>query len=615
MDELKYYSSNFSFKSILSSFSYWPRLFKLLWEINKFYFFLIIGCSLLQGLIPAFVIIATQEFINSIVSSQNSGAFSDVFFSFGLLAGATILNELVSVLRGYVERLYESLIGYRLNETIMSKSNDLPLESFENADVQDKLKRAQSEASYRPYQIFSQILSLISQAVTLFSVAAILIIWKWWVACLLIVFPLVSFISFLKLGQEEFDIHFRRAPKTRESWYLSFLLTKDNSFKEVKLFKLGSYLIDQYKRIFSGFFEEDKEIAKKRSFMSIRFQFLNELVSAIIIFMIAFAAFNQEIMIGNLVGMIQAVTMTQGNSQGVVQGVLSLCQNSLYMKQLFAFLDLEVVKEEDDSNAEELGEIQSLEFRNVSFVYPNTSNLALKDVNFSLKKGETVAVVGKNGSGKSTMVKVLTQLYSSYEGEVLINNQDVSNYSKSAIRQRIGAVFQDFVHYEMSARNNIGFGNLQKIKDDESILNAAERSGVLPLINKLNKGIDSQLGRWFEDGQQLSGGQWQRIAIARAFMREADVYILDEPSSFLDPEAEADIFSRFQDLVKDKIGLFISHRFSSVKFADKIIVFDNGEIIEMGSHEELISLNGLYKDLYDTQVNALVRDEVQLQGV
>lgn len=615
MDELKYYSSNLNIKSVLSSFSYWPRLFKLLWEIKKIYFILIIGCSLLQGLVPAFIIIATQGLINSIVISKDSGNFSDIFNSFALLAGVTILNELVSVLRGYVERLYESLIGYKLNETIMKKSNELPLESFEDADVQDQLKRAQSEASYRPYHIFSQILALISQTVTLFSVAAILIIWKWWVACLLIIFPLISFVSFLKLGKEEFDIHFRRASKTRESWYLSFLLTKDNSFKEVKLFKLGPYLIEQYKRIFSGFFNEDKEIAKKRSFMSIRFQFLNEIISASIIFMIAFSAFNQEIMIGNLVGMIQAVTMTQGNSQGVVQSVLSLCQNSLYMKQLFAFLDLEVSKEEETrSDAEELEEIKNIEFRNVSFTYPNTSNLAIKQINFSLKKGETVAVVGKNGSGKSTMVKILTQLYSSFEGEILINNQDVRSYKKSDVRQRMGAVFQDFVQYEMSVRNNIGFGNLQKIMDDESVIKAAERSGVLPLVNKLNNGLESQLGKWFEDGHQLSGGQWQRIAIARAFMREADVYILDEPSSFLDPEAEADIFLRFQDLVKDKIGLFISHRFSSVKFADKIIVFDKGQIIEMGSHEELISLNGLYKDLYDTQVNALVREEVQLQG-
>lgn len=613
MDELKYYSSSFSFKSILSSFSYWPRLFKLLWKIKRVYFVLIVGCSLLQGLVPAFVIIATQEFINSIISSQSSGAISGIFFNFALLVGTTVLNELLNVLKGYVEKLYESLIGYRLNETIMSKSNDLPLESFEDADVQDKLKRAQGEASYRPYQIFSEILNLISQAVTLFSVATILIIWKWWVAGLLIIFPLVSFISFLKLGQEEFEIHFKRASKTRESWYLSFLLTKDNSFKEVKLFKLGSYLIEQYKRIFSGFFEEDKKIAKKRSFMSIRFQFLNEINAAIIIFMIAMAAFKQEIMIGNLVGMIQAVTMTQGNSQGIVQGILSVCQNSLYMKQLFAFLDLEVKKDEENGvNAKELGEIESLEFRNVSFVYPNTTNLALKNISFSLKKGETVAVVGRNGSGKSTMVKILTQLYDSYEGVLLINNQDAKNYRKSDIYQKMGAVFQDFVHYEMSARKNIGFGNIKHIEDDESILHAAKKSGVLPLINNLNKGIDSQLGRWFEEGQQLSGGQWQRIAIARAFMREADVYILDEPSSFLDPESEADIFSRFQSLVEDKIGLFISHRYSSVKFADKIMVFDNGQIIEMGSHEELINLNGLYKDLYDTQVNALVREKVHL---
>lgn len=273
------------------------------------------------------------------------------------------------------------------------------------------------------------------------------------------------------------------------------------------------------------------------------------------------ATFVGQILVGNLVSLIQAITLTQSTSQSIVQGILSLCQNNLYIKQLFDFLDMPEEAETQTIN-QSLSAIQSIEFRNVSFRYPNTEVNAISNVSFTLSQGEKLAIVGRNGSGKSTIVKLLTHLYSEFEGEILINGHSIHEMDKDSFREKIGVVFQDFVHYEMAVRDNIGFGNVSSREMDEDIWTAIDKAGITDLVVSLPDKIDTLLGKWFEDGQQLSGGQWQRIAIARAFMRNADVYVLDEPSSFLDPHAEKEVFQKFDQLVNEKLGVFISHRLS-----------------------------------------------------
>ncbi|WP_106766271.1 ABC transporter ATP-binding protein [Paenibacillus faecalis] len=601
---------HFKIINIIRSFKLLPRVFKILWETHKVYFLIILILNVIKGLIPAALLLATQNLINSVVIAQDSGNFESIIHAFIWMVGITLFNELLGYTDNYFHHLFETMLSNEVNIKIMAKSVKLSLSTFEEAEVQDQLTRAQNEANIRPYQIFTTILSLISGTVTLFSTAAILLVWRWWVAVLLILLPVSSFVSFLKLGQREFDVHFKRAPKMRESWYLSFLLTKDVSFKEIKLYNLGNYLLGHYKAIYRQFFAEDKKLAFRRFSLSSAFQLFHLSVISSVIFLVLWSAYTGEIMIGSLVAMIQAVSSTQSSSQGVLQHLLSLCQHNLYMQQLFSFLDLKV--EETGAQKPEIAnndKLNRLELKGVSFKYPKNSKYAVHEVNLELNKGETLALVGKNGSGKSTLVKLLTQLYQDYEGEILINGHSVRDMDHSQLLQKIGVVFQDFVHYEMPMRHNIAFGEVRQVDNDQQIMEAARKVGILPLINRLPQGLDTQMGKWFEEGHQLSGGQWQRVAIARAYIRNADLYILDEPSAFLDPEAEYEVFQMFRQLVEDRMGIFISHRFSSVRYADKIAVMDEGKIVEYGNHYELMALRGLYHELYTMQASAYLDNE------
>lgn len=612
-----------SVANVLRSFRYWPRIFALLRKTQPKYLTYILIANGLNGLAPVVTLIIMQELINDVVKGMEVG-FHIVVRDFIYLAAVALFNQLISIFQSYYEKLFETLLSNRINVLIMEKSISLTLSDFENAKIQDQLKRAQSEAGYRPFQVFKQILSIISGVITFFSSSAVLLVWKWWAALLILVIPFSSFISFLRQGQREFLVDWNRAPKWRESWYLSFLLTRDSTFKEIKLYQLGPYLLSKYRSIFKEFFEQDKKLVKRRTLISLLFQLLNQAVTSGMILMVLWSAFIREILLGNLVGTIQAINLAQTMSQNLVHNLLSLCQNNLYIEQLFAYLDLvpnyqfkcdEKDNDEHAVNKLKKGErtvslstLESVEFRNVSFQYPGTQCSALTNINLTLKRGETLAIVGRNGSGKTTLVKLLTQLYQNFNGDILINGVSIKSYDRETLRNHIGIVFQDFVQYEMPMRQNIGFGDISHIEHDEELMKAATRSGIEELINdQLPQKLDTQLGRWFEEGYQLSGGQWQRVAIARAFMRDADLYILDEPSSFLDPEAENEVFQKFRDLVKNRIGLFISHRFSSVRFADRILVIDQGRVVEQGNHKDLISLNGVYAKLYNLQVSAYVK--------
>lgn len=607
-----------SVRNIFRAFQYWPRIFQLLWETKKTYFIAIITLSVLNGLMPVSILLALQSLINSIVTSHTYG-FQGIIWPFLFFASVSFLNEIIQIVKGYFDNLLRMLLSNHISVLIMEKSINLSLSDFENAKIQDQLNRAQSEAGYRPYQIFQQILLIIRGVITLVSSAAVLIIWKWWIVCIIMGIPLLSFIFFLRVSQQEFFIHWKRSPKNRLLWYFSFLLTRDISFKEIKLFQLGNHFLNEYSELFNEFYIEDKKINTIRTKLSFFFQIINQLVIGFTVLFVIRVAYLGQILVGNVFGLIQAISLTQSSVQNVVGNMLGLCQNNLYIEQLFGFLDLTASEPEsteglhkenrfldNDIAKKTLSKIHTIRFENVSFKYPGTDEYVVKNLNLELKKGSTYAVVGKNGSGKSTLVKLLIQLYRSFEGDIYFNGVSVEKIPVDLIRQKIGAIFQDFVQYEMPVRQNIGYGQIELIDHDDKIVKAAVHAGINDLIKKLPNSIETQLGKWFEGGHQLSGGQWQRIAIARSFMKDADIYIMDEPSSFLDAQSEEDIFQKFNDLVKDRIGIFISHRLSSVRYADEIIVMEDGIIVEQGCHDRLMKLNQHYAKLYRLQQSGYV---------
>ncbi|MED1956804.1 ABC transporter ATP-binding protein [Brevibacillus formosus] len=568
--------------------------------------------NILQGLFPVGMLYVTQELVNA-VSSGISQDGDTVVISFLFFISFILVKQLVTLIQNYVEGLFQSLLSNRLREMVLDKANAMGLADFENAEVQDQLKRAQQETSYRPYQIFELVLSIVSGVISLVSTSLFLIFWKWWVVFILVLFPLISFYSYLRLSQQEFYIRWSRAERERRGWYISHLLTHDRAFKEVQIYKLGSYLITQFRDMITQFFYEDKKIATIRLKTSLVFESLTIAMIGFMSFIAIKAAFLKEILLGNLVSYIQGITLTQTTSQSLMHSLIGLSQHNMFVEQLFLFL------ERNSSDPVKLQKVaittpqendpfvlESIEFVNVSFTYPETARPVLQNLSFKIRKGESLAIVGENGSGKTTLVKLLTLLYKDYEGQILINGTDLNAFDMEQIRAKIGVVFQDFMQYEMSIRNNVGFGDLSLLHQDDKLYHALEKSGMRSLAEGFEQGLDTQLGKWFTEGLQLSGGQWQRIAIARAFLRNADLYILDEPSASLDPMAEKEVFDSFNLLTKERMGIFISHRYSSAQYADQIMVLDQGRIVEFGTHTELIRLQQKYASLYNLQASPFV---------
>lgn len=599
-----------SLRNIVFAFSYWPRIFKILWNANPLHFLLILIFNITSGLIPALLLLASQNIVNTIVKMQETDSFFPIANAVAIFVGITLLNEIIAIFNTHSKSIYQTYISNFVNVEIFNKVGNMSLANFENAYIQDQLQRSQQEANYRPYEIFEQILGILTGFVTLFSSAAILITWNWIIALSLGLIPVLFFFAYLHLGKKEFLIHYSRIPRHRKAWYLTFLLTRDSSFKEAKLYQLHAHFLSEYQSIINGFLKEDKSLANKRTGISLFSQLISNILISAIIMYIAYSAFTGEINIGNFVAYISAVTLTFTNSQNIVFNIVDICKNNLYVEQLFNFLDYprainmkEAVNHSESNKKISSGQkIRSIEFRNVSFKYPGTDFYVLRDISFKLEQGETLAIVGKNGSGKSTLVKLITLLYSDYEGDILINGGNIKSFTENQLYKEIGMVFQDFVHYEMSLRNNVGFGDIKNIENDFEINRALENAGLASLTCQLPHYLDTQLGKYFQDGYQLSGGQWQRIAISRAFMRDASLYILDEPSAALDPEAEKDIFKRFNNLVNDRIGIFISHRYTTIRYAHKILVLDGGKIVEMGTHKELMEKDEIYAELYNMQI-------------
>ncbi|WP_176718099.1 ABC transporter ATP-binding protein [Paenibacillus kribbensis] len=580
--------------------------------MNKPYMVSSIFLHIIQGLMPVLTLIIMQNLLNSIVSFSAQG-ISIIMVQFGLFIAIHILKSVVTMSQTYVEGTLEAVLSKSLNIMIGEKSSSLGLADYENSEINDQLKRASQEAAYRPYQLYTQMAKILSSLVTMLSSSTLIFLWKWWVVIILFMVSLVSVYSIFKLNKEQFKIYMNRTPLYRESWYMTYLLTNDRAVKEVKIFNLSSYLLKRYGDLLQRFFVEDRQILGKRVKVTFLYSLLELAVLLGVVWLAIRETLEKKILIGSLYGYIQAIMLTQSQMQTLIQGIVQFSQNNLYMEQLFLFLQLptsdpvrqqkEMVLPTDREKKEDLC-IEQISIDGVSFTYSGQTVPSIQNIHLTMTKGQTIAIVGRNGSGKSTLMKILMQLYSDYSGVIKINGRPVQEYDLQQVQDKIGVVFQDFMHYEMSARHNIGFGSLGRMEQDEELIHAAQYAAIDQIITKLPQGLDTQLGKWFEGGYQLSGGQWQRMAIARAFLRKADVYILDEPSSFLDPVAERDLLVLFLELMRDSIGIFITHRISSARLAQKIVVMDNGVIVEQGTHKELMLLDGLYAEMYSIQASS-----------
>ncbi|UTY65748.1 ABC transporter ATP-binding protein [Bacillus velezensis] len=605
-------------KELLFIMKQMPKTFKLIFTLERALFIKLIVFSIITGILPIVSLYISQELINSLVTIQKD--VSIVISIFLTYLGVSFFSELISQISEYYNGKFQLNIGYKLNYKVMKKSSNLALKDFENPEIYDKLERVTKEISYKPYQIIQAIITMTTSCVTLLSSIAFLMSWNPKVSLLLLVIPVISLFYFLKIGQQEFFIHWKRAGQERKSWYISYILTHDFSFKELKLYNLKDYLLNKYWDIKKTFIGQDTKILRKKTYLNLIYEIAVQLVGAVIIFIAIMSAFAGKIMVGNVMSYIRSVSLVQNHSQSIMTSIYSIYNSNLYMNQLYEFLELK--EEKSEGHKKQIVEpIDSVVFQNVSFIYPNQGEQTLKHINVSLHKGERVAIVGPNGSGKSTFIKLLTGLYEVQQGDILINGINIKELDMDSYMNQIAALFQDFMKYEMTLKENIGFGQIDQLHQTNKMHEVLDIVKVDFLKSHSSYQFDTQLGLWFDEGRQLSGGQWQKIALARAYFREASMYILDEPSAALDPIAEKEIFDTFFSLSKDKIGIFISHRLVAAKLADRIIVMDNGEIVGIGKHEELLKTCPLYKKMDESEnyMNPLEEErskwtEVQYQG-
>ncbi|MET9266712.1 ABC transporter ATP-binding protein [Amycolatopsis sp. NPDC004079] len=593
--------------------AHWGRIALLLWRLSPVrVVFLVLSMVAISG-VPAIQLQLTAAAVQAVADAFGAGAsaasFEPVVLIGVLILVLSIAGHLFGVWHQYLDSVLRLLLTTAIGEQVMRKGTRMDLQDYENADSYDKLQRAYQESGgSRVHQLFTDTLEFARELITIVSVAAVLVSWNPWLAVLILLSPLPSAAAQMLYGKKMYEIEYRRAADRRKLIYYQFLTTTDHSFKEVRLFGLGPFFIERYRALVRDFLSVDCGITRKQSLLLGGLGSISVVASAgaIVFAMLSTVSSGR---IGELAGYLQAIGIVQASAHTMLLGVAMLYQNALFVGNLFTLFDMPERKISSGNTSFPASLCRGIEFRDVSFAYPGTDIQVLDRVSFTLSAGECTALVGHNGAGKTTVVKLLTRLYEPTSGQILVDGKPIEDYDLDGLRRSMGVIFQDYIKYEMSVRHNIGFGSVEHLDDDDRIRAAARAGGATDVVDRLNGGYEAVLGRHFEDGAQLSGGQWQKIALARAFMRAAPVVVLDEPTASIDAEAEAEVFQRLREIAGGTTSLLIAHRFSTVRIADKIIVIDGGKLVEQGTHTELLAADGHYAYLFNLQAAGYLADD------
>jgi ATP-binding cassette subfamily B protein len=582
------------------------RVMGLVWATSPQLTGSLAGATLIQSVTPAAQVWLAGRLIDEVVAGVQAGGDEVHVQAIVMLAVIQLVlllgSSLMQTLGNISQQLLQERLSIHVQLEIMRHAATLDLADFENAAYYDQLQQAQRESARRPVEMVSGVFGLGRSIVTFATMVVLLLGLSPWVAAAALIAPIPAFISGSRYGWWGFQMMRRQSPVRRLMSYLTTLMTTDEYAKEVKLFTAGDYFIDRYDQTATGYYEETRQLLVRRYLAGFGWGSLTTLASSGTFLYVALLAVRGQVTLGALTVFTQAAAQVQGAFQGILGGVQGIYENGLYLSTLYELLERQPRIQAPEHPAPIRHPFQEgIEFRNVSYRYPGRNEPALDNVSFTIDPGQTVALVGRNGAGKSTIVKLLGRLYDPDEGQILIDGRDIREYDPVELRHEFGVMFQDYAAYQLSAGENIGVGNVDRAFDDAAIANAAERAGADDVIGKLPEGFETTLGKQFEGGHQLSGGEWQKIALARGFMRDAQVLILDEPTAALDAQAEHDLFARIKTLTRGKMALYISHRFSTVRMADRILFLEHGRLVEQGTHDELMLLGGRYADLFDLQ--------------
>lgn len=554
-------------------------------------------------MIPVSILYVGKLIIDHVIALSN-GTSADTVFLWELVAiefALAFLSEALARFTTLTDSLLGDLFANHTSVLIMQHAAKLDLDQFEDSAFYDKLERARQQTVGRTV-LLSQVLSQVQDIITIGFLAAGLVAFNPWLIVVLFVAVLPSFMGESYFNDRTYSLNRRQTPERRELDYLRYIGASDESAKEVKLFNLSDFIVERFKFLSDKFFRDNKKISLNRSLWGTAFSLLGTVGYYGAYVYIILKTIDGELTIGDLTFLAGSFRQLRTLLEGILSRFTSVAQGAVYLNDFFDFFEIKPgIVPNKNSRPFPRPVKEGFRFENVGFKYANSEKWAIRNLNLTLPAGEKLALVGENGAGKSTLVKLITRLYDPSEGRILLDGYDLKDYDLLELRKEIGVIFQDYIRYQMTVSQNIAVGNISQKENHSKIVESAIQSLADPVVQKLPGRYDQPLGKRFNQGVELSGGEWQKIALARAYMKEAQVLILDEPTSALDARAEFEVFQRFAELTKSKTAILISHRFSTVRMADRILVLDKGKMLEIGSHEDLLKNEGRYAELFNLQ--------------
>ncbi len=602
-----------SFRERVDAMRNLPPFLRQVWQTSPGLTLASLGLRLIRALMPVAMLYVGKLIIDEAVRLAGAGAMPPLaealssgylntllellLLELSIAIGSDLLGRLVN----YADALLSELFTNATSVRLMEHAAELDLEDFEDPDLQDKLDRARRQTMGR-MSLMSQLFGQVQDSITVISFAAGLIVYAPWLIVLLAIALVPAFIGESHFNTLGYTLNFSWTPERRQLDYLRQVGASVETAKEVKIFNLNRFLIDRYKLLAERFYKANRTLARKRAIWGTLLAALGTFGYYTAYAYIAWRTVRGDFSIGDLTFLSGSFLRLRQLLEGLLTGFSQVAGQALYLDDLFSFFAIEPeIRSRPDAVAIPRPIRQGFVFDNVGFRYPDAERWAVRNLSFELQAGEVIALVGENGAGKTTLVKLLARLYDPDEGRILLDGRDLRDYDLDDLRANMGVIFQDFVRYHLSAGENIGVGLVEAMDDKARILDAAHRSLADEVIEALPAGYEQLIGRRFKTGVDLSGGQWQKIAIARAYMRDAQVMILDEPTAALDARAEFEVFQRFKELSDNRTAVLISHRFSSVRMADRILVLADGRIEASGTHEQLMAEGGRYAELFELQ--------------